>query len=239
MNNNFNSDIIDNQSQSVPSAFLAQVFSWMATALGISGLAAWFFSHDPTLLNLMFDETGRTGFGLLMTFAPLILVFAIGYTMQKGSYALNIAMFLLFSLTMGISLSFIFLVYNIGSIITIFGASAGLFGLMALLGYTTKTDLTKLGSLLMMALFGVIIASVINMFIGSDSMGYITSCIVVVIFTGLTAYDMQKIKEIGMQVSANGNAEATSKVSLTAALTLYLDFINIFIALLRVFGGRK
>ncbi|MBI3232752.1 MAG: Bax inhibitor-1/YccA family protein [Bacteroidetes bacterium] len=237
MNNDFNSNIIDQKTQDVSKTFIAQVFSWMATALGISGLAAWFFSHDPTLLSLMVDETGISGFGKFISFAPLILVFVIGFTMQKGSYALNVGMFLLFSLAMGMSLSFIFMIYQLGSIITIFGASAGLFGLMAVLGYTTKTDLTKMGSLLMMALFGVIIASVINWFIGSETFGYITSCLVVVIFTGLTAYDMQKIKDLSAEVTPGSSI--AMKLSLTAALTLYLDFINIFLALLRLFGRRN
>ena len=110
--NDYHSKIIDQQTQTIPKTFIARVFSWMAIALGISGVAAWLFSHDPALMNLMRDETGMTGFGKFMTFAPLILVFAIGYTMQKGSYITNIAMFLLFSLSMGISLSYIFFYYQ-------------------------------------------------------------------------------------------------------------------------------
>jgi FtsH-binding integral membrane protein len=186
---------------------------------------------------MLIGETGLTLFGKIIMFSPLILVFVIGFTLQKGSYALNVGMFLLFSLCMGISISFIFLIYQLGSIITIFGASAGLFGLMAVLGYTTKTDLTKMGSLLMMALLGLVIASVINMFIGSSTMSYITSCIAVIIFTGLTAYDMQKIKDYSMQVVPG--SQSSLKASLSAALELYLDFINIFLALLRIFGDRK
>jgi FtsH-binding integral membrane protein len=237
MNNDFNPQILQQQSQTASKTFIAQVFSWMATALGISGLAAWFFSHDPALLSMLIGETGLTLFGKIIMFSPLILVFVIGFTLQKGSYALNVGMFLLFSLCMGISISFIFLIYQLGSIITIFGASAGLFGLMAVLGYTTKTDLTKMGSLLMMALLGLVIASVINMFIGSSTMSYRTSCIAVIIFTGLTAYDMQKIKDYSMQVVPG--SQSSLKASLSAALELYLDFINIFLALLRIFGDRK
>lgn len=237
MNNDFNPQILQQQSQTASKTFIAQVFSWMATALGISGLAAWFFSHDPALLSMLVGETGLTLFGKFIMFSPLILVFVIGFTLQKGSYALNVGMFLLFSLCMGISISFIFLIFQLGSIITIFGASAGLFGLMAVLGYTTKTDLTKMGSLLMMALLGLVIASVINMFIGSSTMSYITSCIAVIIFTGLTAYDMQKIKDYSMQVVPG--SQSSLKASLSAALELYLDFINIFLALLRIFGDRK
>jgi FtsH-binding integral membrane protein len=138
---------------------------------------------------------------------------------------------------MGMSLSFILLAYTAGSVYTIFISTAAMFGVMALVGYTTKTDLTKLGSLLMMALIGIIIASLINYFVGSSGLSYIISFISVIVFTGLTAYDVQKLKDISAQVEAG--TEATAKMSIMGALTLYLDFINLFLALLRLFGNRK
>jgi FtsH-binding integral membrane protein len=116
-------------------------------------------------------------------------------------------------------------------------STAAMFGIMALLGYTTNTDLTKLGSLLMMALIGIIIASLINMFLKSDGMSYVISIISVIIFTGLTAYDVQKLKNIGSSVEYG--TENTAKLSIIGALTLYLDFINLFLALLRLFGNRR
>ncbi len=138
---------------------------------------------------------------------------------------------------MGVSLSFIFLAYTQSAIYQVFFIAAAMFGTMAVVGYTTKTDLTKMGSLLFMALIGIIIASVVNMFMKSDTMGYIISFIAVIVFTGLTAYDVQKLKNIGDNVEAG--TEATAKMSILGALTLYLDFINLFLALLRIFGGRR
>jgi FtsH-binding integral membrane protein len=138
---------------------------------------------------------------------------------------------------MGMSLSFIFLAYTMGSIVGVFVSSAAMFGLMAIMGYTTNTDLTKMGSILMMALIGIIVASLINMFLKSDGMSYIISIVSVIIFTGLTAYDVQKLKNIGAGVEYG--TEATAKLSIIGALTLYLDFINLFLALLRLFGNRR
>jgi len=129
------------------------------------------------------------------------------------------------------------LVYTSGSIFGTFLAAAGMFGLMAVVGYTTKTDLTKFGSIMMMGLVGIIIASLINFFLQSDSMGYIISCIGVLVFTGLTAYDVQKLKRIGAGVEFG--VESTSKLVIMGALNLYLDFINLFLFLLRIFGDKK
>ena len=146
-------------------------------------------------------------------------------------------LFLLYSVLTGMSLSFIFLVYAQTSITQIFFVTSAMFGTMALVGYTTKTDLTKLGSLLYMALIGIIIAAVVNMFMQSDAMSYFISFISVILFTGLTAYDVQKLKNIGAGVEYG--TEATSKLAIMGALNLYLDFINLFLALLRLFGRRN
>ena len=135
------------------------------------------------------------------------------------------------------SLSFVFQIYIASSITAIFGVSALMFGVMAVLGYTTNTDLTKMGSLLFMALIGIVIASVVNMFLGSNQLSYIISFIAVIVFTGLTAYDVQKIKNIG--ATAEMGTESTGKMAILGALTLYLDFINLFLALLRLFGNRR
>ena len=137
---------------------------------------------------------------------------------------------------MGVSFSYIFFAYSLGSIMTVFFASAAVFGVMALAGYRTNTDLTKMGSLLFMGLIGIIIASVINMFLGSAMMDYVISIIGVLIFVGLTAYDMQKIKRMSMVLEEG--TESTKKMVLMGALSLYLDFINLFLLLLRLFGSR-
>ena len=148
-----------------------------------------------------------------------------------------VLIFVLFSMLMGASLSFIFLMYELGSIAKTFVITAGMFGTMAVVGYTTKTDLTKFGSLMFMGLIGIVIASVVNMFMQSSTMDYIISFIGVLVFTGLTAYDVQKLKRIGSQIVENN--ESVRKITIMGALTLYLDFINLFLFLLRFFGNRK
>jgi FtsH-binding integral membrane protein len=148
-------------------------------------------------------------------------------------------LFIAFSILMGMSLSFILLVYTAGSVYKTFAITAAMFGVMAVLGYTTKTDLTRFGSLMMMGLFGIIIAMVINMFLHSGTMDYIISIIGVLVFTGLTAYDVQKLKKMsqsGMEEMGDGNVR---KLSIMGALTLYLDFINLFLFLLRFLGNRR
>jgi FtsH-binding integral membrane protein len=156
---------------------------------------------------------------------------------NKFSATLITLFFAIFSVLMGMSLSFIFLIYTLGSIYLTFAIAAGMFGIMAVAGYTTKTDLTKFGSLMIMGLIGIIIASVVNYFMKSGTMDYIISFLGVLIFTGLTAYDVQKLKRIGSG-SMYGD-ENYKKLMIMGALTLYLDFINLFLFLLRFFGNRK
>jgi FtsH-binding integral membrane protein len=140
---------------------------------------------------------------------------------------------------MGMSLSFILDFYTNTSVFKTFAVTSAMFGVMAVLGYTTKTDLTKFGSILMMALFGVIIAMVVNMFMHSSTMDYIISVLGVLIFTGLTAYDVQKLKRIGAGIGVEVQDANVRKMSILGALTLYLDFINLFLFLLRFLGNRK
>ena len=218
--------------------FLAQVFSYMALALVISGVMAWWFGSDMSKLSYLIDlETGsHTILGWVVMFAPLGLVFLMGGMVEKMSGTALLATFLVFATIMGISLSYIFLIYSIGSITNVFFITAVVFGTMAVAGYTTKTDLTKLGSILMIGLFGIVIASLVNLFLKSDTMSYVVSIIGVVVFTGLTAYDVQKLKRMG-EVVASGT-ETAQKMALMGALSLYLDFINLFLMLLRLFGRR-
>lgn len=219
--------------------FLPRVFSFMALALSITALVAYGFATNQALLQLLINpETGSFNlFGYIVMFAPFILVMVMSLRFQRLS-AMNMALlYTLFSVLMGMSLSFIFMVYTEASIVKTFFITSGMFTGMAFLGFTTKTDLTKMGSLLMMALFGIIIAMVVNMFMQSAMVEYIISIVGVLIFTGLTAYDVQKLKRLGSQMSADG--ELGTKVALMGALTLYLDFINLFLFLLRLFGNRK
>jgi len=219
--------------------FMANVFMWMFVALAISAAAAYLFSHDQSLLQLLFNpETQRrTGLGTIVIFAPLAFILIMSFGINKIAYPVLLILFIAFAALMGISLSFIFLVYTSALITNVFLITSLVFGVMAVAGYTTNQDLTKFGSLMIMGLFGIIIASVVNMFMHSAQMDYIISYIGVAVFVGLTAYDVQKLKRIGEGIEL-GTASA-GKMAIMGALTLYLDFINLFLMLLRVFGGRR
>jgi uncharacterized protein len=219
--------------------FIANVFFWMAIALGISAGFSWYFATDAGLLQLLIDPaTGRnTGLGMVVMFAPLAFVLIMSFGLNRLSFPVLAFLFVAFSSLMGMSLSYIFLIYTVGSIINVFATASLLFGVMAIAGYTTHQDLTKFGSILMMLVLGLIIASLINMFLGSQQMDYIISFIGVAVFVGLTAYDVQKLKRIGAGMEY-GEA-SSSKMVIMGALTLYLDFINMFLFLLRLFGNRK
>ncbi len=221
---------------SLAKSFVSQVMTYMASALAITGVVAYWFGTNLELLQLLYTETGMSTLGWIVTFAPLGIVLIMGAAVQRMSSIGLMTLFLVFSITMGMSLSSIFFVYTMGSIATTFFITAGTFGTMAILGYTTSTDLTKMGSILYMGLIGIILAMIVNWFVGSDTMDYIISILGVLIFTGLTAYDMQKIKQIGMSV--DHGSEAGSKLALMGAVSLYLDFINLFLFLLRLFGSR-
>jgi len=216
-------------------------FSWMALAMLLTSLSALLFAFVPQLTSLLLAPTESGGFkptmlAYVVMFAPLIFVMAISFGLQKLSYPALIGLFVAYSVINGISFSFIFYVYNIGSITKVFLSTTALFTLMAIAGYTTKTDLTKMGSILMIGLIGIVVASLINMFMHSSQMDYMISILGVIIFTGLTAYDVQKIKNLGQ---FSDNSTTTSKMGIMGALTLYLDFINLFLFLLRLFGGKK
>ena len=236
MNNNLNlNDGVFVNDDAVSKSFVANVFAYMALALAISGALAYLFGTTDLIFSLV-DRSGMTALGWVVMFAPFAFILAMNFGFNKMSFTTLLAVFLGYAAVMGISLSFIFLVYDLGIITKVFFITAGLFGAMAFIGYTTKTDLTKFGGILMMAVIGIVIASVVNMFMKSSQMDYIISCVGVLVFTGLTAYDVQKIKRIGAGVEF-GTAEA-SKLALMGALSLYLDFVNLFMFLLRVFARR-
>ena len=224
------------KSRTNTNTFVANVFSLMFAALIISGISAVWFATESMSSYIINYEGGLTTLGWISMIAPIGLVLLIGFGFQKYSAKFLLGVFLIYSTLTGISLSTIFSVYTTASIASTFFISALTFGVMALTGYTTKTDLTKLGSLLYMGLIGIIIASIVNFFIGSSFMHYIISIIGVLVFTGLTAYDVQKIKNIGNQVQEG--SESVQKLMIMGALTLYLDFINLFLMMLRLFGSR-
>jgi FtsH-binding integral membrane protein len=237
MNTIFENSQVQNSSASVKT-FFRSVYTYMFAALGISGLIAFRVGNDPALFTDYFiSSTG--GFNALfyvVMFAPLGLSFVIQWGYDRLSMLSLTLLFVLYSGLMGLMLSSIFLVYDMQSIANTFFVTAGSFGGMAILGYTTKTDLSKLGSLLYMVLIGMIIASVVNIFVGSDSMGFIIACLGVFVFTGLTAYHMQKLKELAQNAQLNN--EQKNKIALIGGLTLYVLFINLFLSLLRILGGR-
>ena len=232
--NNFNDQTINVDSSAVSRSFVANVFSYMTLALVITGVAAYWFAASGNMLALL-QGSQLLMWGVML--APIGMVLIMSFAFNRLSFGALMGLFLAYSLVNGISLSVIFLVYSSAAISKVFFITAGLFATMAVVGYTTKTDLTKLGSILMMAVIGIVIASIVNYFLESAAFDYLISCVGVLVFTGLVAYDTQKVKRIGAGVEY-GTATA-GKLALMGALSLYLDFINLFLFLLRVFGGRR
>lgn len=221
-------------------AFLSTVFTYMAAALMISGGLAYAFGETYLSQYLFYTgETGHgmTGLGWIVTLSPLAFVLVMNFGMQKLSVSTLMLLFIAFSACMGMSLGSIFITYTTGSIAQTFGVAAITFGVMAVLGYTTKTDLTKLGKLLMMAVIGIVIAMVVNIFLASTMLDFIISIIGVIVFTGLTAYETQQLKRIGGGVEYG--SESANKLAIMGAMSLYLTFINLFLFLLRLMGGRE
>lgn len=222
---------------SMSSAFpvlMRKVYVWMTLALVITGFTAYGVATSPGVLQLIF---GNQILFWGMIIAELALVIGVSAAINRLSLTMATLMFILYSVINGALFSSIFLIYTASSIATVFFITAGTFGVMALIGYTTKTDLTSIGKYLFMALIGLIIATLVNMFIKSEGFTYILSYIGVLIFVGLTAYDSQKIKQMLLQAPDAG--EGAQKLALLGALTLYLDFINLFIYLLRIIGRRE
>jgi uncharacterized protein len=233
-------------SASIPSKFMANVFMWMFVALGVSALMAFLFAQNAALFSLIYSVTPMTGrvhlngLGTILTFAPLIFVFAMSLGFQRFSSTTLTAMFLTYAALMGISLSSILLVYTASSVLGCFASASAMFGIMAFMGYTTDKDLTSFGRILTMGLWGIAIAFVVNFFLHSSAISYIISVVGVAVFTGLTAYDVQKLKRIGAGIEFEGTSnEGVAKLSVLGALNLYLDFINLFLMLLNLFGKRN
>lgn len=207
---------------------MAGVYKNMSLAVLVSMLVSFYVGNNAGLMEFFF--TGAMKW--LVIFAPLVVVFGIGFAMEKVTKPVATLMLYSFAGLMGLSFATIFVVYNMGSIVTAFMGAAVLFGVMSVYGYFTKKDLSNLGSLLFVGLIAIIIASVINIFIGSTVFQMVISAIAIIIFLGLTAYDTQRIREM-LSYDQTGNAEVAG------ALTLYLNFINLFINLLQLFGEKK
>ena len=226
-------------------AYMLKVYNYMGSGVLLTGVIALMFFKMAVVTSDGGEIIGLTNFGnsiynsglkWVIMLAPLAVVFYMSFGIAKMSAAKAQTTFWVFAALMGASLSSIFLMYTGASITRVFFITAGTFGAMSIYGYTTKKDLTKLGSFLMMGLFGIIIASVVNIFMKSTMMYFVISILGVLIFVGLTAYDTQKIKNMYM---ASDSGELMGKKAVMGALTLYLDFINLFIMLLRLFGQRR
>ncbi len=216
-------------------ALLRAVYNWMVVGLGISGLTAYFTANSPAVLNLIF---GNSFTMILLIVAELGMVYAISGGVRNLRASTATTLFMLFSFVNGLTLSAVLLAYTYESIATTFLVTAGTFGVTSLFGYVTKKDLSSMGNFLFMALIGLIIASVVNIFLASSTMGWIITYAGILIFVGLTAYDTQKIKKLNATVSP-ADGESYGRLALIGALMLYLDFVNLFLLLLRVMGGRR
>lgn len=230
--NNLTRNLAEKTAQSV---LFRNVYIWMTLALVITGAVAMYMAKSMTLLSMIMQNS-LLFWGILI--AELGVVWYLSARIHRISFTSATLLFILYSILNGATLSMIFLIYTMSSIATTFFVTAGTFGVMALFGYVTKKDLTRLGSLCFMGIIGIIIASLVNIFLQNSMMEMIISYIGVLLFVGLTAYDSQKIKRLLMQDGVEIN-ETTQKIALLGAMTLYLDFINLFLYLLRILGDRK
>ncbi len=212
---------------------MKRVYVRMFIGLLVSAFCALGVASSPAMLNIIFGNQIVMWGLIIAMFAMAIL---IPVRMQKMSSGTVLVLFLVYSALMGTFLSSIFLLYKMSAIVATFFITAGTFGAMSVYGYFTKADLTKMGSFLLMALFGLIIAMVVNMFLHSSTMSYVISIIGVLIFTGLTAWDTQQVKQLA---AANLDPALTDKLATMGAMNLYLDFINLFLFILRIFGGNR
>ena len=216
--------------------FLAKVFNWMAIGLGLTGLAAFLTVNSQAALQLVFGNK-LVFYGLI--FGELGLVFYLSARIERISAQAATGLFIFYSVLNGVTLSAILLLYTMTSIAATFFIAAGMFAAMAIYGFVTKKDLSSWGSFLFMGLIGIIIAMVVNIFLASSMMSWVISGIGVIIFTGLTAYDVQQITRIGDQGIMDGGEAVIRKGAIMGALKLYLDFINLFLMLLRLLGDRR
>jgi len=209
--------------------FMAGVYRWMVAGLAVTGVTAYVVASSPALLNAIMP------LWLPLVIGQLVLVLAFSWLAPKVSTPVAAAMFLAYAFATGLTFSVLFLVYTATSVYGAFGITAGMFGAMSVYGTVTKKDLSSWGAFLFMGLIGVILASIVNIFTHSSALSWVISCAAVVIFTGLTAYDTQKLRAI----HANSGYSSAGTLAINGALILYLDFLNLFLHLLRIFGNKK
>ncbi|WP_064194176.1 Bax inhibitor-1/YccA family protein [Shigella flexneri] len=215
--------------------YMAQVYGWMTVGLLLTAFVAWYAANSAAVMELLF--TNRV-FLIGLIIAQLALVIVLSAMIQKLSAGVTTMLFMLYSALTGLTLSSIFIVYTAASIASTFVVTAGMFGAMSLYGYTTKRDLSGFGNMLFMALIGIVLASLVNFWLKSEALMWAVTYIGVIVFVGLTEYDTQKLKNMGEQIDTRDTSNLR-KYSILGALTLYLDFINLFLMLLRIFGNRR
>ncbi len=220
------------ETQNVVATFMTKVYSWMTLALFITGFIAMYVASSEQLINIIFGSKFLF-YGLII--AEFGLVWYLSARVATLSFTTALTMFIIYSILSGLTLSCVFLLYTSSSIASTFFITGGTFAIMSLAGFFTKKDLSGFGSIMMMGLIGVIIATLVNYFLNSSTLNYIISFVGVMVFVGLTAYDTQKLKNIAVQVEG----EQAKKASIMGALTLYLDFVNLFLYLLRFLGNRR
>lgn len=213
-------------------AYMVRVFLYMALGLLLTGVSAFVVISSPEL----FAKIHYSGLGTLVMIAPIGIVLFLSFGIHRLSTSTAQILFWTYSGLLGVSLSYIFVLYTGTSIARIFFSTSGVFGLMAFYGHTTRKDLTNFGSFLFMGLIGIMIASLVNIFMKSSATHFVISILAVIIFTGLTAYDVHMIRRLYYE---GGDSEVMHKKAILGALNLYMDFINIFIRLLHLFGDRK
>jgi len=222
-------------------AYLLSVYNYMTSALALTGIFAYLASHWGVLISALYQfnglHMGLTGLGVLVAIAPLAFVLVLSFGVNRLSLPAMQALFWVYAAVMGLSMSLYFFLYSGQSLARAFFITAIVFGSMSMWGYATKRDLTSMGHFMIMGLWGIIIASVVNIFVGSTGLQFAVSILGVGIFVGLTAWDTQKIKQLYYMTS--GDATVAGKSAIMGALTLYLDFINLFVMLLRLFGDRR
>ena len=227
-------------------AYMLRVYNWMSSGLLLTGITAYAIANT-SLISLFYQQVATprgiaiqpTILGYAAIFAPLVFTMVLSFGVNRLSRSASQALFWAFAATMGASIANIFLIYSGASIARVFFVTAATFGAMSLYGYTTRSDLSKMGSFLMMGLIGIIIASLVNMFIGSTALQFAISIIGVLVFVGLTAYDTQRIKNDYQQFAYAEGTDMAAKRSVFDALSLYLNFINLFMLLLQLFGNRN
>jgi len=223
--------------------FVRSVYNWMGIGLAVTGVVAYLFAHNANLFQLMFQIAGNQLRPTMLFYgaviAELVLVFSISARVQRMQASTATGLFVAYAALNGATLSSIFIIFTQASIVSTFFICAGTFLACSLYGWTTKRDLTSLGGFMMMGLIGIIIASVVNFFLKSPAVTMVVSYIGVLVFVGLTAYDTQKLKSMAIAQPADLDAAVVRKGSIIGALTLYLDFINLFLMLLYIFGGRR